>query len=83
MTKAFGSIQSGKCLLLSFVYLRSVRRGGWWAEVGAEQPKADVVWGLEGEALQRWQARCCSAWEDLISLEVGWCGGGDGEALFS
>lgn len=26
---------------------------------------------MEGEALQRWQARCCSAWGDLVSSVVG------------
>lgn len=31
----------------------------------------DVVWGMEGEALQRWRVRFCSAWGDLISSVMG------------
>lgn len=29
-----------------------------------ELPEADVVWGMEGEALKWWRARCCSAWDN-------------------
>lgn len=35
--------------------------------MGVELPEADVVWGMEGEALQRWQAVCYSEWGDLFS----------------